>query len=206
MKSEFGITINILIDLNFPSILISEGFMSLTNPLDWQKHVNLLASLRHGQANYQVVPDKHKGDLGIEGFSPDDGVCYQAYCPEEPISTEERYLKQRGKITSDIKKFINNESELEKLFGNTKIKKWVLVVPILDSRILVQHGAIKAQEVLNKNLSYVDNDFKIVIETEEQFTEQKFILLNNGLSKLDLEPIEASLKNIQDWSKKITSL
>lgn len=170
------------------------------DPKEWERHVNALASLRHGKANYQEVPDKHKGDYGIEGFSPDDKIAYQAYAPQEPLSTKDRYEKQRAKITTDINKFVNNQKDLEDLLGQTVIEKWVLIVPQFDSAELVKHAQKKAAELREKSLVYISDDFKIIIETDGCFAEEKQKLIASGAASLDLEVDQANGTKIKDWS------
>jgi len=103
---------------------------------EWQEWANLLLSRHYGPTEYQKVPDNQKGDAGIEGFTR-CGRVYQAYGCEEPISTDERYTRQRDKLTADVGKFIRNKAILEKLFGSLKVIRWALFVPFYDSRELV---------------------------------------------------------------------
>ena len=99
---------------------------------EWQKWADKLLQRHYGPGGYQKIPDKHKGDAGIEGFADTAGHAYQAYGPEEPLSTRERYEKHRTKMTNDIQKFIDNRIVLAKLFGEVKINKWILLVPIFE--------------------------------------------------------------------------
>jgi hypothetical protein len=82
---------------------------------DWQQWANRILSAHYGPLEYQQVPDHDRGDAGIEGFTRTDGHAYQAYGCEEPISTAERYAKQRDKVTQDIGKFILNRATLARL-------------------------------------------------------------------------------------------
>ena len=82
---------------------------------DWQRHINTLLSLRYG-VRYQTIPDKDQGDWGLEGFS-DDGVAYQCYAAEEPLTVSDLTDKQRNKITRDIGKFCDNSHHLATILG-----------------------------------------------------------------------------------------
>ena len=86
---------------------------------DWEDWANQLLSYHYGPTEYQRVPDRDRGDAGIDGFSRENGHAYQAYGCEEPISTAARYAKQRDKMTDDIAKFINNGDVLKRLFGTS---------------------------------------------------------------------------------------
>lgn len=163
---------------------------------DWQDWANQLLTVHYGPTEYSRVPDKQKGDAGVEGFTLTDGHVYQAYGCEEPISLKERFEKQRDKMTRDLKKFVDNRKLLEKLFGETKIKKWVLFVPVYDSKDLIAHAAKKTKEIKALNLPYVDTHFKVTVCEENDFTTEKEQILNNKSDQLDFEISEAGEEEI----------
>jgi hypothetical protein len=69
-----------------------------SSPIDgvgWQRYCHCLFTARHGE-RYQPVPDRVRGDWGIEGFTA-SGILYQCFAPEEPITREERHDKIRKK-------------------------------------------------------------------------------------------------------------
>lgn len=136
---------------------------------DWEQHVHCLCRLRHGHKDYVPVPDQHGGDLGIEGFST-DGVAYQAYAPETRLGVKELYEAQRDKITRDLEKFsTKNCVELKKLLGGTIIARWILITPSQVSKDLIKHANSKAEMIRTLSLSYVAADFRVMIQTEEDF-------------------------------------
>src|SRR5678815_4735884 len=93
---------------------------------EWQERVCLWLSIRHRE-DWVSVPDSHGGDFGIEGFTR-SGLAYQCYAAHGLPNVADLYEKQRRKMTADIKKFCENCDELKKIFGTTKIKRWILVV------------------------------------------------------------------------------
>lgn len=173
---------------------------------EWQKWAEKLLQRRYGPGEYQKVPDKHKGDAGIEGFSITMGHAYQAYGPEEPLTTEQRYKKHRRKMTNDIQKFIKNKDILKGLFGPIKIKRWILLVPYFDSKEIVKHAATKTQDVINAELPYIDDDFRVYIEDEEAFAIERDQLLCSGISEIEIETGEVTEKEIVDWADEHDSL
>jgi hypothetical protein len=79
---------------------------------EWQEHIVRLLRARYSEPGmFQEMPSRDRGDLGLEGFSR-DGVCYQCYAPEPPYDVKDLYEKQRGKITTDIGKFMKNRQSL----------------------------------------------------------------------------------------------
>ncbi|MBL9022999.1 MAG: hypothetical protein JNL21_12425 [Myxococcales bacterium] len=145
-----------------------------------------LLKLRYAIADFQEIPDRHRGDYGIEGFSR-DGRAYQCYSPTEPLTTNARYEAQRDKMSADIKKFVDNQDALTKVLGTTAISRWVFAVPTFDSGPLVQHGEKKAAEVRALRRSYVAPDFCIAIVTEEDFEPERARLLRLGLDQVALQ-------------------
>ena len=167
---------------------------------DWQDWANQLLTVHYGPTEYSRVPDKQKGDGGLEGFTLTDGHVYQAYGCEEPISLKDRFEKQRNKMTRDLKKFVENQALLEKLFGETKIKKWVLFVPVYDSKDLIAHAAKKTKEIKAFGLPYVDTQFNVTVCEEKDFATEKEQILNNKSDQLDFEIATAGDEAIAAFS------
>lgn len=155
---------------------------------EWEEHVNDLLRIKHGQENYVPIPDRHNGDAGIEGFSF-CGNAYQAFCPEELCTMAQLYEKQRDKMTTDIKKFIENKDKvLSSILGPTKIRRWILVVPNHLSKHLNAHASTKTAEVIAAQLPYVDNiDFHVLVWDRSTFRTEESELLEQGIRVLRLE-------------------
>ena len=81
---------------------------------DWQEFCMLLLRERYSHHQFQEMPDKDKGDLGIEAFSL-DGCAYQCYAPEQAVTVTERYERQRDKLTKDLGKLKKNEAKLKRV-------------------------------------------------------------------------------------------
>jgi len=167
---------------------------------EWQVWAKKLLNARYKAGEYQHVPDKDKGDAGIEGFSL-DGCAYQMYGPEGDVTFERRHEKIRGKVTADIAKFIKNRRKLSSMFGDLLINRWILLVPYFDSRALVEHAAKKTKEVLTARLPYVDSeDFRVVIADEDVFAEERDRLLQLGIDKIAVCSRPATDNEIDGWS------
>lgn len=116
----------------------------------------------HGFGNYERVPDRVKGDLGIEAFTV-DGLLYQCYADQDSNSADDRYKKQCRKINEDLNKFCNNCGPVQELLGDQIIQTWCLVVPRKDDKRLISYCNKKSKEVLGKNLSYASKTFKVTV-------------------------------------------
>ncbi|OKH44512.1 hypothetical protein NIES30_22075 [Phormidium tenue NIES-30] len=128
-----------------------------------------------------------------------DGCAYQCYAAQEPCTVEQRYNAQRNKITTDIGKFITNEKDLSRVFGATTIHRWILVVPISESALLMQHASKKTEEVLNAKLPYVAHDFKVMIETDLCFQKEINELAKVGVFEVDLPDLSVEQEFMKIW-------
>ena len=113
------------------------------SPEEWQERIILLLKRRYGATGFQEIPDRDRGDYGLEGFAR-DGSAYQCYAAEEPLSTKDLYNKQRIKINKDLNTFKDKQTDLLKIFGPTKISCWILLVPRWESKDLLKYAEKKS--------------------------------------------------------------
>ncbi|WP_406092973.1 hypothetical protein [Kitasatospora purpeofusca] len=165
---------------------------------DWEAWCMLLIRRRYGAEQVQVVPAKHKGDLGIEAFTY-DGCAFQCYAAQEPIPVAERYEKQRDKLTRDLAKLERKQLEFLKLLGEVKIKRYMLMVPFFDSHELVQHASSKAVEYRKKNLPHLDSDFQVVIVDEDAYSDERAELIGRQNRLVDVP--ERTSSDVQAWKE-----
>lgn len=168
---------------------------------EWEAWANRLLSHHYGPTNYQRVPAKDRGDAGIEGFCLSKREAFQCYGCEEPISVEERYKKQRDKMTTDIQKFIDKKSVLKLLFGALKMKRWVFFVPYFDSKEIVAHAAKKTQEVIDAGLPYVGDDFRVVVCQETDFAVARDQLLSATSQGLKFKSAPVTPEEVKAWTQ-----
>jgi hypothetical protein len=135
---------------------------------EWQNYCLMLLHKRYADHSLQEVPDRHRGDLGIEAFSL-DGCAFQCYAALEPLSTQDLYESQRDKLTADLNKLEKNKVELKKILGVLKIERYVFMVHRLDSRFLLEHAVSKVADVLAWGLEFIHPDFKIVVVTDDHY-------------------------------------
>lgn len=131
-----------------------------------------------------------------------DGCVYQCYHPQQILRTAELYEEQRDKITADLKKFVDNRKELSKLFGITRIEKWILIVPEHKSARLTQHCQQKAKEIreLKDPLLYVADNFEVMVVTDAHFPVESQTLLSSAGVTIELDDGQTvSPETILDW-------
>lgn len=164
---------------------------------EWQNLIVQLLILRYGH-DFVTVPAKHKGDLGLDGFSR-DGNAYQCYAPTEPISTAQRYENHRDKLTEDVGKLNKNRALLSQLLDGLELKRWVFVVPKHDSRDLNLHAATKAAEVRELNLPFVSSEMQIDIATITYFMPEYRALFDGNMTKLSIPTLPVT-PSAESWA------
>jgi len=138
------------------------------DPDEWEDHAHGLLQDRHGAVNVQKVPARHKGDFGLDYYCLMERVVYQCYAVQEPCEVTIRASKQKTKITTDLTKFCTR-TELFALFGNAKINRWILLVPIHDSAQVNLHLTMKTAQVKQSGLPYIGDDFEVLIHDIDCF-------------------------------------
>lgn len=152
---------------------------------DWESHCLSLAGRHYGIENLQEVPSRHGGDLGIEAFTH-TGVAIQCYASESYTSVSDRYASQRDKLTEDLAKLERYADDLVKLLGDTKIRSYLFMVPVLDSRKIVQHATAKSREYRAKALPHLHRDFRVTVVTDAIFSDSRAEVLQQKAILRDL--------------------
>jgi len=169
-------------------------------PDEWEGYCHSLCRLRHGEANYQQVPDRDRGDLGIEGFALDGSCAVYQFYVTDALDTAGRFLAQQRKITRDLGKLKKNDQALLATVG-FRIKRWILVVPSYDSKRIVDHATTKAQEVANLGLSCVDpEDFRVLVQDDSAFAIEREKLLSAGVTSAAIQTPEPTGEEVADWT------
>ncbi|MBU3914967.1 hypothetical protein KKA14_05470 [bacterium] len=167
---------------------------------EWEAYCQKLLKIRYKNDGYQEVPARYGGDLGIEGFTQ-EGLTFQCYCPEGQPTSKELYEGQRDKITTDIGKLIKNGAKLAKLIGNTKVTGWHFLTPLYENKDLRVHCTRKEQEVLRVNGSHIDIAFTILIQTEDDFIEERGKLIGAGQFQVCPSVDDVTDQDIVDWEQ-----
>ena len=166
---------------------------------DWEKYCHTLLKQRYG-THFQAVPDRHGGDLGIDGFT-NTGEVFQCYAAKDPIDDQDLNKKQKAKITRDLKKLADNIAEIRKLISSHDVTCWVLLVPRLVSRDVVEHATSKAEELRQEDLSGVGDDFFARVEDLDSFGAELTQLGDSGAVPLP-RPVDISGKaSAHKWVK-----
>ncbi|WP_162630084.1 hypothetical protein [Azospirillum ramasamyi] len=135
---------------------------------EWQEFALQLVQRRHGAENVQIVPDKVKGDAGLEFFTT-CGCLYQCYAPEEVSDVKKAASAMKAKAGRDIPKLTKNKEIIEKLLAGKPARRWILLCPFLDDKEVV--ASIRNRGLLLKgtNLGFLTADFEALCHSQSDF-------------------------------------
>lgn len=151
----------------------------------WQELANDLCILKYNVENYQKIPDLHRGDWGIEGYTL-DGIAFQCYAPKTQHATDHQVKLQKDKINKDLNKFIANGNHLAPLVANGKYRRWFFLTTVYESRELPAYCARKTVEV-KKVCTHVTDDFAVMAHDANDFFLQELpTYLNLGKNKISV--------------------
>lgn len=139
--------------------------------VEWQNYAFRIVQLRHGAVNVQRVPDKVKGDGGLEFFTT-DGCLIQCYAPEEISNVAKAASSMKAKATRDLPKLEIYSDEIENLLNGIMVKRWFLLCPFLDDKGVIAHVRKKGREIAAKGLVFLDPSFQALVHSQEDFASQ----------------------------------
>ncbi|CAI2086393.1 TPA: hypothetical protein ACN7G2_002989 [Klebsiella pneumoniae] len=165
-----------------------------SDPKAWEQYFKSIVRLHYKPANFCDMPDSQNGDFGIECYTL-SGHVFQCYLPEQSSDVEKLVKSQRRKINTDILKFTTKYREdLELLFGDTKISRWILATPYSKSSKLTQYCTQKSLRVRALGLPYVSNDFQILVKTDSDYITERALLRRTNF-QLNLELDNSTVEN-----------
>jgi len=143
--------------------------------------------MRYGE-DIQFVPDRDRGDGGLEAYRLDDGIAYQCYAPQDAYDIVSLTEAQKRKIRTDIKKLVDHPEQTAAIIGKEKIlRRWVLLTPYYDSKELVTYARDKSIRTRSTPCPpWCNNEFEIVISTDELFAPERARLYGAHAVGLDL--------------------
>ena len=147
---------------------------------EWENFARKLVQVRHGAQNVQSVPDRVRGDAGVEFFTT-DGCCYQCYAPEQSSDTAKAASAMKAKAARDLRKLSDNASIIEDLLQGLKIARWILCCPFLDDKSVISNVRKKADELKISALRFVSDDFQALVHSQADFGSEIATLRSRSL-------------------------
>lgn len=144
--------------------------MRIFDGIQWENFTKRLLAIKYRDDNFQEIPSYFGGDYGLEGYTLKTGLSFQCYKPDHNLTIKEQYEHQRDKITTDLGKLKKYKKELKEIFGNDlKLKEWHLITTEYKNKLLLRHCRKKEKEILKYDLDFIDENFKVVIKTINDF-------------------------------------
>lgn len=135
---------------------------------EWQEHCCRLLGAKYGE-NVQFIPDRVRGDGGLEAYRLDCGTVYQCYAPQDAFTAQAQTDAQKNKIQTDIRKLVAKSDETVALLGNGYlVTRWVLLTPEYDDKELIKYARAKSDTTrsIDPRPPWCDEDFQIVVTTD----------------------------------------
>lgn len=203
---------SLLTNKEFKFIVKSKLMNNIENLIDiydgnaWQRLANSLLILKYTVQQFQKIPDEHRGDWGIEGYTL-NGEVFQCYSPDRPYEADHLYKLQRSKVTDDITKFKSNKNELLKLLPRgAKFCRWHFLTTVHLSKNLVAHCAKKTKEVID-SCDHVTTDFTVMVHLADDFFLNEIPKFSKlGLAKMQLKIPSFSEEAINTFSASSPSI
>lgn len=146
------------------------GYFSKFDGIEWEEFCELVIRTHFTPRYFTSVPALDSGDCGIEFFT-NDGSIYQCYFPNPQFSMQDFKTHVQNKIREDLKKLSIYEETISSWLDGIKIHQWVLLIPERRSKDLINYCNKYKKIIIEKNLSFIDNDrFEVKIETPEYYS------------------------------------
>jgi hypothetical protein len=160
---------------------------------EWQEHCCRLLGAKFGE-DIQFIPDRVRGDGGLEAYRLDDGTVYQCYAPQNSFSVQAQTDAQKSKIARDIHKLVSKPEDTANLLGESyRIRRWVLLTPSYDDKDLVRFARAKSfQTRMPPSPAWCHSGFEIVIATDLEHFPVELAKLNGPAQLIRLGSPEVS--------------
>lgn len=154
----------------------------------------------HYQVGVQLIPDRTNGDGGLEAYVSNDGIAFQCYAPQDPLTIEQQTSGQKRKVTADTQKLIDRSAKTVKLIGKgNQIREWVLLTPSFDDKSLLEHVNQRAEEIrqVAEDHDWCHDDFRISVHTDRLFAAELAALSasKQGLFGIIDSPVASAATN-----------
>lgn len=161
---------------------------------EWEEHCCRLLGAKFGE-NIQFVPDRVRGDGGLEAYRLDCGTVYQCYAPEGALTVQAQTDAQKRKIRADIHTLVSKPDETVALLGDGYlVSRWVLLTPEYDDKELIKYARAKSRATRSPSRPvWCAEDFEIVVASDKgQFSVEMALLLGPASTiRLNLPEITA---------------
>lgn len=138
-------------------------------PEEWQEHCIGLLVMKYG-TNVQPVPDRVRGDGGMEAYRLDDRVVYQCYAPQDAFTAGLQTAAQKKKIYDDTSKLTDDPARTRALLGpGYKVRRWVLLTPEYDDKDLISYARQRSETLRTALPAWCCPTLEIVVFNDREY-------------------------------------
>lgn len=169
------------------------------DPNEWQAYCEALLTARYG-VRVQLIPDRARGDGGLEAYVADESTAFQCYAPESPFSLALQTQAQREKIRADTKKLIDNPTRTRDLIGKgSLIREWVLLTPACEDKSLIVYANSRSQWFISKavDCDWCAPDFRISVHTDSLFAVERANLFGDRVVPLQSQSAPVDVTDLR---------
>lgn len=173
------------------------------DPNDWQAYCLELLTVHYG-VQVQPIPDRDRGDGGLEAYVASESTAFQCYAPEDPYSVDSQTTSQISKIRTDTNKLLTNAQQTCRLIGPGRlIEEWVLLTPAYESKRIIEYANRRSAEILASPAAppWLGDKFRISIHDETLFPAARDTLTGARRHRLSVESDIADLEILREQSK-----
>lgn len=165
---------------------------------EWEWFCGLALSQRHcDPPSFQRVEARFKGDWGLDGFRRGHSI-FQFFGDEAGNSAADRSKAQLRKLDEDVPKLEKNASDIAETVGD-EVARYVLLVPVLQDKRVTQRASQWTTRVLEWNLSYLADDFEIVVQHGDDLMPEWERIYRGVAGKLNLDVAQPSAEALTHW-------
>ncbi|WP_334134233.1 hypothetical protein [Acinetobacter schindleri] len=136
----------------------------------WEDFCEIVIRNHFTPRYFTSVPSLDSGDCGIEFFTK-EGSIYQCYFPNPQFSMSEFKTHVQDKIRDDLKKLSTYEDTIATWLDGIKVHQWVLLIPEIRSKDLLNYCNKYKKNTISKNLTFIDNSkFDVKVETPQYYS------------------------------------
>jgi hypothetical protein len=159
---------------------------------EWEEHCCRLLGIRYGE-NIQRVPDRVRGDGGLEAYRLDCGTVYQCFAPKDPFNVQAQTAAQKRKIQDDIRTLVSKPQETVAILGEGYlVNRWVLLTPEYDDKELIKYARLKSRSTRSPiRPVWCAEDFEIVVSSDMYLFSAEMARLGDSthVIRLNVPPI-----------------
>lgn len=173
------------------------------DPNEWQAYCLELLTVHYG-VHVQPIPDRDRGDGGLEAYVANESTAFQCYAPENPFTMNLQTQAQIDKIRKDTKKLLDEEDRTCDLIGAGQvINQWVLLTPAYESKRIIEYANKRTTQILERAVvpRWLGDEFRISVHDDSLFAAARNTLTGSRRHRLSIATDATDLDKMRNQNK-----